>query len=215
MSKYPADCRRFGEGEIKPTERSLVQAGGISLIVLVLENIRDRPGGRMKRVAWLHFRCNGHFSPPLPFSSFLIHLPSLSCLFLTILVRGSNAWRWPSITVRSTLSRQPEVSDDQDGLHGSTFLLFSRLFEPYLRSQRQTSSSPSPNLISAWTPDWTTLRIPPVYLLVTHGHWADIGFTWGRTRVANWLKPRWLMIFAWLSDGTSSIESDKPEFVRR
>jgi len=31
---------------------------------------------------------------------------------------------------------------------------------------------------------------------VTHRHWADIGFTWAQTGVANWLMPRWLMIVA-------------------
>ena len=34
--------------------------------------------------------------------------------------------------------------------------------------------------------------------LVTHRHWADIRFTWAQNRVENWLKPRWLTIFAWV-----------------
>ena len=38
--------------------------------------------------------------------------------------------------------------------------------------------------------------------LVTHGHWADIGFTWAQTGVVNWLRPKWLTIVAWVPQGT-------------
>jgi hypothetical protein len=39
--------------------------------------------------------------------------------------------------------------------------------------------------------------------LVTHGQWADIGFTWAQTGIVQWLKPKWLTIVAWVPKGIS------------
>lgn len=38
--------------------------------------------------------------------------------------------------------------------------------------------------------------------LITHGHWADIGFSWARAGIANWIRPKYLTIVAWVPQNT-------------
>ena len=38
--------------------------------------------------------------------------------------------------------------------------------------------------------------------LVTHGHWADIGFAWAQIGVTSWFRPKWLTIVAWVPQHT-------------
>jgi hypothetical protein len=49
--------------------------------------------------------------------------------------------------------------------------------------------------------------------LVTHGHWADIGFAWAQTGVVNYLKPRWLAIVAWAPQNTEPRDKTGFEWV--
>ena len=49
--------------------------------------------------------------------------------------------------------------------------------------------------------------------LVTHGHWADIGFTWAQTGIASWLKPKWLTIVAWVPQNTDPKDKTGFEWV--
>ena len=49
--------------------------------------------------------------------------------------------------------------------------------------------------------------------LVTHGHWADMGFTWAQAELANWLKPKWLTIVAWALQSTDPRERTGFEWV--
>lgn len=49
--------------------------------------------------------------------------------------------------------------------------------------------------------------------LVTHGHWADIGYSWARTGIANSLKPKWLTIVAWIPQNGDSKDMTGFEWV--
>ncbi len=49
--------------------------------------------------------------------------------------------------------------------------------------------------------------------LVTHGHWAAIGFSWAQTGVVNWLKPKWLTIMAWVPQNSDSKDRTGFEWV--
>ena len=49
--------------------------------------------------------------------------------------------------------------------------------------------------------------------LVTHGHWANIGFSWARTGIANSLKPKWLAIIAWTPQNDDSKDRTGFEWV--
>ena len=49
--------------------------------------------------------------------------------------------------------------------------------------------------------------------LVTHGHWAAIGFSWAQTGIANCLKPKWLTIIAWVPQNSDSKDKTGFEWV--
>ena len=49
--------------------------------------------------------------------------------------------------------------------------------------------------------------------LVTHGQWADIGFSWARTGITNTLKPKWLTIIAWVPQNDDSKDRTGFEWV--